>query len=68
MSGTPLRNPTFKQQAHELVEHLPDDAGWRDLIYRAAVRQDIEQGLLDSDAGRVSSVGDVLKEFGLKDE
>lgn len=68
MSGTSLPKSTFKQQAHELVEHLPDDASWRDLIYRAAVRQDIEEGLLDSDAGRVSSVEDVLKEFGLKDE
>lgn len=68
MSGTSLRKPSFKQQAHELVEHLPDDAGWRDLIYRAAVRQDIEEGLLDSEAGRVRSVEEVLKEFGLKEE
>lgn len=35
LSGVPLRKPSFKQQAHELVEQLPEDAGWRELIYRA---------------------------------
>ncbi len=56
--------PAFKQEAHKLVEQLPDDATWRDLIYRAAVRADIEAGLQDSAAGRVTPVEDVLKEFG----
>jgi hypothetical protein len=48
-------NP-FKQEAHKLVDQLPDDATWHDLVYRAAVREDIEAGLADSDADRVKSV------------
>ena len=27
----------FKQQAHQLVDELPDDARWEDLIYQAAM-------------------------------
>ena len=56
--------PAFKQDAHQLVDQLPDNATWQDLIYRAAVRADIEAGLQDSAAGRVTPVKDVLKEFG----
>lgn len=54
----------FKQEAHKLVDALPSDASWRDLVYRAAVRADIEAGLKDSAAGRVTPAEDVLKEFG----
>jgi predicted transcriptional regulator len=53
-----------KDDAHKLVEKLPDDATWHDLAYRAAVRADIEAGLADSAAGRTNPVADVLKEFG----
>jgi predicted transcriptional regulator len=54
----------LKQEAHKLIDQLPDDASWQDLIYRLAVRADIEAGLQDSAAGRVTPVDDVLKEFG----
>lgn len=47
-------SPAFKQEAHNLVDQLPDNATWQDLIYRAAVRADIEAGLQDSAAGRVT--------------
>ncbi len=57
-------NPAFKQEAHKLIDQLPDNATWQDLIYRVAVRADIEIGLQDSAAGRVTPVEDVLKEFG----
>ena len=60
--------PTLKQKAHELIDQLPEDATWRDVAYRAAVRADIEAGLADSAANRVTPVEDVLKEFGLADE
>ena len=42
----PARN--FKQQAHELVEWLPETADWKDLAYEASVLQDIEEALLDN--------------------
>jgi hypothetical protein len=55
----------FKQEAHKLVDQLPDDATWQDLIYSAAVRRSVEQGLKESEAGQTVSHEDVLKEFGL---
>jgi hypothetical protein len=55
----------FKQEAHQLIDSLPETAGWNELIYRAVVRKHIEAGLEDSRAGRVTPVEDVLREFGL---
>lgn len=59
-------NPqSFKQRAHELVDELPDDADWKDLVYEVSIIQDIEEGLRDSAAGRVVSNNEVRKMFGL---
>ncbi len=44
---------TIKEQARELVDQLPDDATWKDLLYEIYVRQEIEAGLRDLDEGRV---------------
>lgn len=60
--------PTLKQKAHELIDQLPENATWHDVAYRAAVCADIEAGLADSAAGRVTPVEDILKELGLADE
>ncbi len=60
--------PSFKQEAHRLIDQLPDGASWRDVAYQAAVRADIEAGLADSAANRVTPVEEILKEFGLADE
>lgn len=56
---------TIKDAAHRIVEQLPDDASWEDLIYRLYVRQSIEAGLRDGKTGRVESVAEVRKSFGL---
>jgi predicted transcriptional regulator len=61
--NSPARN--FKQQAHELVERLPDSADWKELAYEASVLQDIEEGLRDSDANRVVDNSEVRRQFGL---
>ncbi len=58
-TGTP------KQQAHELIDQLPDTATWRELAYMLEVRADIEEGLADIEAGRATSVADVRREYGL---
>ena len=55
----------IKDEARRLVDALADDATWDDLMYRIYVRQAIEQGLADSDAGRTVSVADVRARFGL---
>lgn len=36
---------------HELIDQLPDDAGWRDVAYRMVVRRENDPGLADRDAG-----------------
>ena len=56
---------TMKQVAHQLIDQLPDEAGWKDLIYEIVVRQEIEKGLEDSEAGRTTPVEEVMKEFGV---
>ncbi len=55
----------LKQEAHRLVESLPEEASWEDLMYRIYVREAIETGLEDSRAGRVMEVSEVRKRFGL---
>jgi predicted transcriptional regulator len=36
---------TPKQAAKELIEHLPDQASWNDIMYELYVKQKIEAGL-----------------------
>ncbi len=55
----------IKDEARRLVEQLPEDASWEDLIYRIYVRQAIEAGLADAREGRTVSVADVRRQFGL---
>lgn len=55
----------IKEKARRLVENLPDDATWEDLMYQIYVRTSIEAGLADSEAGRVTEVEKVREEFGL---
>lgn len=56
----------LKQQAHDLIDRLPDNAGWDDVVYEMVTRREIELGLADSEAKRTTPVEDVAKEFGLK--
>jgi predicted transcriptional regulator len=57
-----------KQAAHQLIDQLPDNVGWDELVYRMAVRREIEKGLADSAAGRVTPVEEVMKRFGVADQ
>ena len=54
-----------KEEAHLLLEKLPENATWDDLMYKIYVRQAIEAGLSDSEAGRTIDVKDVRAKFGL---
>jgi len=54
-----------KEEARRLVENLPEDVTWDDLMYRIYVRQAIEAGLADRDANRVVEAEVVRKSFGL---
>lgn len=43
---------TPKQTAKELIEHLPDQASWNDIMYELYVKQKIEAGLQAVAEGR----------------
>ncbi len=60
-----MEGTTLKDQAKRLVEELPEGATWDDLMYRIYVRQTIEAGLKDSEAGRTVDVSEVRARFGL---
>jgi hypothetical protein len=55
----------LKDEARRLIERLPDDATWDDLMHEIYVRQAIEAGLEDSRADKLTSVEDVRARFGL---
>jgi len=55
----------IKEEARKLIEKLPDDVSWDDLMHQIYVRQSIEQGLADRDAGKVTDVTEVRSKFGL---
>lgn len=55
-----------KEEAKRLLEKLPEGITWDDLMHEIYVRQAIEAGLIDSEAGRVIDVNDVRARFGLE--
>ncbi len=57
--------PSVKEEARRLIETLPNDSTWEDLMHRIYVRQAIEAGLKDSEAGRVVEVEEVRSRFNL---
>ena len=67
MSSASSSAPTLKQQAHALIDQLPDNATWEDLAYEISIILDIEAGLADSDANRVVDTATVRKHFGLSE-
>ncbi len=56
-----------KEEAQRLVEELPDDATWDDLMRRIYVRRAIEAGMEDSEAGRTMDVNELRKRLGLSE-
>lgn len=58
--------PSFKEEARRIIEELPDDASWEDLLYRLYVRQAVQAGLEDVQAGRVVPDEEVRRQFGLR--
>ncbi len=60
-----MEQSNIKKEARRLVEQLPESATWDDVMYEIYVRQAIEAGLADSDAGRTYDVNEVRAQFGL---
>jgi predicted transcriptional regulator len=55
--------PTVKEEARQLVERLPEDATWKDLMYEVYVRQKIEAGRKAVAEGRVVPHEEVKRRF-----
>lgn len=53
----------LKEEAKKLIDAIPDNATWDDIMYEIYVRQKIEEGLEAADAGRIVSQEDIEKRF-----
>ena len=60
-----MENIDVKAEARKIIDKLPANSTWDDLMHEIYVRQTIEAGLADSEASRISSVDQVRKEFDL---
>lgn len=60
-----MTTSNVKNEAQKLIEQLPDDASWDDLMYEVYVRQAIEAGLRDSNAGKTQAVQEIRAKFEL---
>ena len=57
--------PLNKDKVRDLLDKLPDNSTWDDLIREIYMRQVIEQGLADSNAGRTRDVFEIRKKYGI---
>ena len=67
--GVKIVSPTemkdLKAAVLELVDDLPSDATWEDVIDRIYVREAIEAGRMDAAEGRLVDLAEVRRRFGL---
>ncbi len=54
-----------KEDAHKLIDQLPPNATWDDLMHEIYVREAIEKGVEDSKGGRTKDVSEIRKRYGL---
>ncbi len=47
--------PSAKNAARQIIDHLPEQATWDDIMYELYVKQKIEAGLKAADEGRTVS-------------
>lgn len=57
-----MAEPLQKDQAHEMVDRMPEGSTWDDLVREIYVRQVIAQGLADSEAGRTADEIRIVEE------
>jgi predicted transcriptional regulator len=54
---------TAKEQAHRMLDELPESATWDDVLYAVYIRQKIARGIEDIENGRIVADEDVRREF-----
>ncbi len=60
-----MKTTDIREDAKRLIENLPPNSTWDDLMHAIYVRQTIESGLADSKQGKATDVKDVRRKFGL---
>lgn len=60
-----MEKTKLKKEVEHLLKDLPEDADWDDLMYKIYVRQSIEQGLKDSEEGRIISHEEIKEKYQL---
>jgi hypothetical protein len=61
-----METGNVKDEARRLVDNLDKDATWDDLMYEIYVRQAIERGMADSEAGRTTPIEQIRAKYGLE--
>ncbi|NBC67018.1 MAG: hypothetical protein GVY07_15350 [Bacteroidetes bacterium] len=61
-----MNKTQLKEKVESLLNDLPEDADWNDLMYKIYVRQSIEQGLKDVEEGNVLSHKEIKKKFNIE--
>ena len=56
-----------KEDAHKLIDRLPPNATWDDLMHEIYVRETIEKGIADSKTGRTKDVTEIRKKYGMQE-
>jgi hypothetical protein len=55
---------TVKEEAREVLDTLPDDATWDQVVYAMEFRMKVLKGLADARAGRVHTMAEVSERLG----
>lgn len=53
----------LREQLHALADRLPENATWRDVLYEAYVRQEIEAGLEEAQRSQFATDEEVKSAF-----
>ena len=56
-----------KEEAHRLIDRMPQEATWDDLMNEIYIRQIIGRGMADSNAGRTKDVNEIRAKYGLSE-
>jgi len=55
------RTLTGKEKVLAILEELPDDSSFDDVLHELAFARMIERGIADAEAGRVKTLGEVRR-------
>jgi predicted transcriptional regulator len=58
-----LVNAQAKQAAQQIIDSLPDDVSFDELVYQLVFRAHVEEGLRDLDEGRTVTHEEIEREF-----